>query len=52
LTDGNLYKFKLIAVNAVGDGAISESVSIYAATKPDAPAAPTLKSQSRTSIDI
>jgi hypothetical protein len=52
LTDGAEYRFKVAAENAVGDGAISDGVAIYAATVPNAPAAPTMVSQSGTSITI
>lgn len=52
LTDGAIYRFKVVALNAVGPGTVSDSVSIIAATVPDAPAAPTLLSQSSTSISI
>ena len=44
LTDGADYRFKLVAFNAVGDGAFSELLSIVAATVPLAPSAPLLLS--------
>ena len=52
LTDGNEYRFKIVAVNAVGDGAVSDAIAIYAATVPNAPAAPAMVSQSDVSITI
>ena len=52
LTDGSEYRFKVVAVNAVGDGAVSDAIAIYAATVPNAPAPPTLVSQSDVSITI
>ena len=52
LTDGAQYRFKLVAFNAVSDGAASESVAIYAATIPATPDAPTLLSQSDEAISI
>ena len=44
LTDGAEYRFKLVAFNAVGDGAISNQVAIVAATVPNTPDAPALLS--------
>lgn len=52
LTDGADYRFKIVAFNAVGDGAYSEQVSIVAATKPAAPTPPQLLSQSDEAISI
>ena len=52
LSDGVDYRFKLVAFNAVGDGAFSELLSIVAATVPAAPSAPTLLSQSDEAISI
>ena len=43
LTNGTAYKFKVRAVNAVGDGAVSsESVSVTPATTPPAPSKPSV----------
>ena len=42
LSVGTYYQFKVIAVNAIGDSAPSEAVSLIAATFPDAPNTPTL----------
>jgi hypothetical protein len=39
LTSGELYTFYVSARNAVGEGQLSESLSVYAATIPDAPLA-------------
>ena len=50
--DGAQYRFKLVAFNAVNDGAASESIAIYAATVPATPDAPTLLSQSDEAISI
>jgi hypothetical protein len=44
LLDGLTYRFKVVAVNAIGQSILSDSVSIYAADVPDAPNAPTLVS--------
>ena len=52
LTAGALYKFKTAALNAIGEGNLSDEVSIYAATVPGAPSAPTLVSQSDAGISI
>lgn len=52
LTDGSLYKFKVMAHNVVGSGLLSSSIDIYAATKPNPPAAPTMVSQEKTAITI
>lgn len=52
LTDGAEYRFKLVAFNAVGDGAVSAQVAIVAATVPNTPAAPSLLSQSDEAISI
>jgi hypothetical protein len=52
LDDGVEYRFKVVAMNAVDYGAVSSQVAIYAATIPNAPAAPTMVSQSDTAISI
>ena len=52
LTDGAEYRFKLVAYNAVGDGAASDQVTIVAATVPGTPATPELLSQSDVAISI
>jgi len=52
LTPGAIYRFKITALNAIGEGAISDEVAIYAATVPGTPAAPTMVSQSETGISI
>lgn len=52
LLDGVLYRFSVIAVNAIGAGSTSEVIGIYAAEVPDAPEAPTLVSQASNAITI
>jgi len=52
LTSGTYYQFKVIAVNSIGDSAPSESVSIIAATIPDAPNKPTLVFQDESTIEV
>lgn len=52
LTAGALYRFKISAVNAIGESLQSDEIAIYAATVPGAPAAPTMVSQSDTGISI
>ena len=42
LSAGEIYKFKVLARNAVGPSLLSPSTTIKAATVPDAPAKPTL----------
>jgi hypothetical protein len=44
LTAGSLYKFKITAINVIGEGALSNEFAIYAATVPAAPAAPLMVS--------
>lgn len=40
LETGKLYKFQISAVNDVGEGVLSDEISHYAMTKPDAPQKP------------
>lgn len=40
LTTGEIYKFRVVAVNFVGDGAESDILQVYAATKPLQPSTP------------
>jgi hypothetical protein len=49
---GTAYSFKVSAVNDVGEGPLSDSVSIIAATVPETPVIPTLVSQSQTEIVV
>jgi predicted phage tail protein len=52
LTAGAYYDIKVQAFNIVGGSAHSGAVRLVAATKPNAPATPTLVSQSSTAIQI
>ena len=54
LTSGNPYIFKVRAKNAVGESPFSAEFTIYAATVPNAPNAPTqvAGSNAQTTIDI
>ena len=45
VTPGQVYKFKVLATNAVGDSLLSAETEIKAATVPSAPAKPTLVDQ-------
>lgn len=48
LIAGRTYSFKVIALNGVGEGPISDELSVIAASKPVKPPTPTLVSQSPT----
>lgn len=52
LIAGRTYSFKVSAVNGVGEGPQSDTLSIIAATKPDKPPTPTLVYQSPDQINI
>lgn len=52
VTPGISYSFKVTAINDVGEGPLSDPVTIIAATVPDSPTIPTLVSQSQTEIVI
>jgi hypothetical protein len=41
-TGGKTFSFKVSAVNVIGEGVVSDSVSVIAATIPTAPSTPTL----------
>ena len=49
---GASYRFQIQALNAVGEGDLSDEIAIYAATVPGNPSAPTMVSQSETQISI
>jgi len=52
LISGSFYDIKVQASNIVGGSVHSGAIRLVAATKPDAPATPTLVSQSSSSIQI
>ena len=52
LVTGDIYNFRVIARNIVGDSAPSQSFSAMAAVKSDAPGLPTRKSATETSITV
>jgi hypothetical protein len=53
LTTGQQYKFRIIAVNSVGQSiASSPSLDITAGLVPDAPGDPTYASSSKTTISF
>jgi hypothetical protein len=52
LVVGNTYLFTVSAVNPVGEGSQSASVSIIAAQVPSAPSAPTKKSSNASSVEV
>ena len=52
LTDGQTYKFSLIARNAIGSSAYADTAAIIAATVPDIPATPTILAANSASIEI
>jgi hypothetical protein len=52
LVVGDIYNFRITAVNIVGPSEPSSSFSAMAAVKPDSPGTPTRKTASETSITI
>lgn len=52
LTRGALYQFSVSAINTIGESLLSSISSIYAATVPLAPAAPTIVLQTASAITI
>jgi titin len=52
VTAGTTFKYKVRAVNLVGEGPQTSEISIISATVPDKPAAPTKASASKTSIAV
>ena len=52
LTDGQTYKFSLVARNAIGSSAYADTAAIIAATVPDTPATPTILAANSASIEI
>jgi len=52
LTIDVVYRFAVKAINVIGTGAFSPTVTIRAAGKPDAPAPPTKSTSTTTSITI
>ena len=52
LVEGDIYTFRVIAVNVVGDSPPSGTFSVMAAVKPDAPGTPTRKTATTDSITI
>jgi hypothetical protein len=52
LIDGYLYRFAVVAVNAIGQADMSEMVEIYAAQVPQQPNAPYMISQSATALTL
>ena len=52
LTTGEIYTWRVIAVNVIGSGPESASIEIMAAAVPDAPLDVTMVSQSQTDITI
>lgn len=52
LITGNLYTFKVMAVNYIGTGPASGTVSVIAANMPGQPSAPTAYSATETQITI
>lgn len=52
LVPGQYYRFKVAAVNSIGESDQSEALTMIAATVPDAPAAPELLQSGRTYVEI
>ena len=52
LTTGEMYKLRMIAINAVDRSLVSEILTTYAAKVPDAPATPTSSFADETSMTI
>lgn len=52
VTEGNIYRFKVQAVNFNGDGPISAETKIYACLPPSGVLAPKVKTVSTTSITL
>jgi hypothetical protein len=52
ITSGNIYSFKFLARNAIGDSSFSDTVRFAAASPPSKPATPTKNIQSSTRSSI
>lgn len=52
LGDGNVYQFKVEAVNDIGTGEASDVVSFVAASIPAAPSTPTFETATKTTLSI
>jgi fibronectin type 3 domain-containing protein len=52
LTAGELYSFKVISVNSVGESPLSDAFTYIAAAKPSTPGQPYWTSRSATTIDL
>lgn len=49
---GSTYRIKVLATNDVGDSSLSPALAIMAASRPDAPALPTMISQEVTALQF
>ena len=49
---GSEYRFKVTAINYVGEGPLSNEITVIAATEPDQPLPPTKTGSSKTTISI
>ena len=52
MTTGELYKWRIVAVNVVGNSIETPELDVYAAVKPETPLTPTSSSADQTSITI
>ena len=52
LTTGEIYNWRIIAINTIGNAPESAPLMVIAAVIPDAPVAPTSTSADKTSISI
>ena len=52
LETGESYQWRIIAVNIIGSGRRSDSLTVYAAVAPEAPSAPTSSNVEKTSMTI
>ena len=52
LTAGTLYRFRVAAINLIGQGAFSDVVSFYACTNPSVPERFVVKSQGEDHLTV